>query len=101
MTFFSQKHPAAFLFVGIFLFLAVPLASPQSTASIQGTVTDQSVAIVTGATVLIRNVATGETRTVDTDDAGNYLVPSLIPGPYTVQVSANGMQSRLLQGNHA
>jgi hypothetical protein len=75
-----------------------PLVQAQSTASVQGTVTDPSGAVIPGATVNVRDDATGGTRTVTTDSAGNYQVPSLIPGTYTITVSANGMQSRQLTG---
>lgn len=93
-----RRNP--FLAVPLFLcaILAVPLARAQSTGAVQGAVTDQSGAVVPGATITVRNTATGETRTVQTDKDGNYQVPSLIPGPYTIDVSANGMQTRHLQG---
>src|SRR5581483_9279477 len=80
------------------LFLAVLPLRAQSTAALQGTVTDQSGAVVPGATLTIRDTATGVTRTVHTDSDGNYAAPSLIPGPYTIDVTANGMQTRHLEG---
>ena len=78
--------------------LAVSPSFAQSTGALQGAVTDPSGAVVPGATITIRNTATGATRTVRTDSDGNYAAPSLIPGPYTIDVSANGMQTRHLQG---
>ncbi len=90
----------SFLAALVFLFaiLAVSPSFAQSTAALQGVVTDPSGAVVPGATITIRNTATGATRTVRTDSDGNYAAPSLIPGPYTIDVSANGMQTRHLQG---
>ena len=80
------------------LALAVPAARAQSTATVQGTVTDPTGAVVPNATVKVANTATGDTRTVQTDSSGNYQVSSLIPGPYTITVSASGMQTRQLTG---
>ncbi|HLG95109.1 MAG TPA: carboxypeptidase regulatory-like domain-containing protein [Bryobacteraceae bacterium] len=70
-----------------------PATFAQSTASITGTVTDPTGAIVPNATVTVRNQATGEERTTQTDSAGNYQVPSLPVGTYRVEVKATGMQT--------
>jgi hypothetical protein len=75
-----------------------PLVLAQSTAGVQGAVTDPSGAVIPGATVKVRNDATGQVRNVTTDNAGNYQVPSLIPGLYTITISAPGMQARALTG---
>ena len=96
--FFPHRNSflAAVLF--FYLVLSLPFAHGQSTSALQGTVTDQSGAILPGATVTIRNTSTGDTRTVQTDKDGLYQAPSLIPGPYTITVAANGMQTHQLQG---
>ncbi|HEX6896103.1 MAG TPA: carboxypeptidase regulatory-like domain-containing protein [Bryobacteraceae bacterium] len=82
----------AALVLAICLFLT-PSAFAQSTASITGTVTDPTNAVVPNATVTVRNQATGEERTTQTDSAGTYLVPSLPVGTYRVEVKATGMQT--------
>jgi len=74
------------------LFVA-PNVSAQSTASITGTVTDATGAVVPNATVTVRNEATGEERTTQTDSAGLYVVPSLAFGRYRVEVKSPGMQT--------
>jgi len=65
-------------------------ASGQSTASLSGTATDPTGAVVPGAHVIVHSLATGSDRTVDTDAAGVYVVPSLQPGDYRVQATASG-----------
>ena len=65
----------------------------QSTATLQGTVTDSSGAVVPGARIVVRNVATGEERNAESDSAGVYVVPSLPVGTYRLTVSSSGMQS--------
>src|SRR4030095_12707030 len=62
----------------------------QSTATIKGSVTDPSGAVVSGARVTIRNEATGFERIAQTDSDGNYQVASLPPGAYRVEVQAQG-----------
>lgn len=73
--------------------LVTPNMSAQSTASITGTVTDATGAVIPNATVTVRNEATGEERTTQTDSAGLYVVPSLPAGTYRVEVKSTGMQT--------
>jgi hypothetical protein len=56
-------------------------------ATITGTVTDPSKAVVPGATVSVRDLDTNETTTVKTNSAGVYVVPYLRPGQ-RLEVSA-------------
>jgi hypothetical protein len=60
---------------------------------IMGTVTDQSGAVIAGATVSIIDTQRGVARTLTTDQAGEYNAPTLIPGTYTVRVEAKGFQN--------
>jgi hypothetical protein len=64
-----------------------------STGSIVGTVTDQSGAVVSGATVGIANQATGQTIDVTTNSAGAYNSGALSPGTYKIQISSKGFSS--------
>jgi Carboxypeptidase regulatory-like domain len=48
---------------------------------------------VAGATVTVVNTGTNATRTVNTNDAGEYSFPSLQPGMYTVKVEKTGFKS--------
>jgi hypothetical protein len=70
--------------------LPVARLSAQSTTqgAIAGTVEDPSGAVVGGATVTIRNVATNATLQVTADGSGYFNAPLLEPGTYTVTVSA-------------
>src|SRR5712671_109439 len=81
--------------IAIFLFAfgALSIAAGQSQEGrILGTVTDQSGGLVKGARVTIINVDTGVTRTLETNDAGDYVAPSLPPGPYKLVVEATGFK---------
>ena len=81
-------------FLSLFLLCALgaSVCFSQSTASLSGTVTDASGAVVSHAHVTVHSLSTGLDRAVDSDDAGLYVVPSLQPGDYSVQVSAAGLQ---------
>jgi hypothetical protein len=68
----------------------------QSTASVQGTVTDASGAVLPNASITVRNQSTGEERSTVTDSAGQYLVPSLPVGDYRIEVKAQGMQTTVV-----
>src|ERR1700738_1247971 len=56
--------------------------------TILGTITDPSGAVVPQAQILIRNLANGTTRDVESDAAGFYAAPNLLPGIYDVSASA-------------
>jgi len=77
-----------FLLVAILVFLFVTMAWGQYGASIQGTVTDNSGAVVPGATVTVTNQETGVSKTTVTSDAGSYRVSGLVPGRYTITADA-------------
>ncbi len=87
------KNTIKFLTVtfGVFL-LCVPAFSQGNTGRILGTVTDQSGGVVAGATVTVIDTERGVTRTLTTDDAGEYNAPNLIPGNYTVRAEAKGFK---------
>jgi hypothetical protein len=66
----------------------------QSTAGrILGSISDQSGAAVTGATVVVTDVDRGTSRTLTTDQAGAYVAADLTPGTYKIHVEAKGFKS--------
>ena len=72
--------------------LSLPAFSQTSNGRILGTVTDETGGVVAGATVTVIDVARGVTRTLTTDDAGQYSAPNLTPGTYTVTADAKGFK---------
>jgi hypothetical protein len=75
------------------LLLCLPAFSQLNSGSIDGSVTDQTGAVMTGAKVTIIDVARGVSRSLVADSAGQYTAPSLTPGQYTVRVEAPGFKN--------
>jgi hypothetical protein len=78
--------------------LSAPSLRAQTTATISGAVQDSSGAVIAGAQVSLINQATQDTRQTDTNGAGLFAFPSLVPGTYTVKVAARGFISKELTG---
>ncbi|HEV2523136.1 MAG TPA: TonB-dependent receptor [Candidatus Acidoferrales bacterium] len=74
------------------LLLSVPAFSQGSTGRILGTITDTSRGVVSGATITVIDTERGVTRTITSDDAGEYNAPNLTPSTYTVRVEAKGFK---------
>jgi len=81
-------------FLVVFILLSTALLVGQTfRGTILGSVTDPSGAYVAGATVKVRNVATGLERTTVTSADGSYRVPELQIGTYSVTVTQTGFQT--------
>ena len=65
-------------------------------ADIQGTVKDSSNAVVTNATVTVRNPSTNFSRTANTNDEGFYRIINIPPGDYEVTVEAANFKKAVL-----
>jgi hypothetical protein len=79
-----------------FLLTSVVLAQGGN-ATLTGVVTDQSGALLPGATITVTNTQTGVVTTVLTNESGSYNFPSLQPGTaYKVSASLPGFQTRTL-----
>src|ERR1700735_4376257 len=68
--------------------LALGQAVSTNGGAIDGTITDRRGGPIPGATFFIAEPATGYTHTIKTDSAGYYSVGPLVPGTYTITVSA-------------
>jgi hypothetical protein len=76
-----------------------PAAAAQVTsATLVGTVTDQSAAGLPGVTVTARNTDTGFARTVTTGDSGAYRLEFLPIGAYQVEATLSGFKTEIRSG---
>lgn len=84
------------------LFLAVGLRSPvhaqRETASIRGSVTDPTGAVISDATVRLVDADRGTKTQVVTNSGGFYTFLSIRPGPYTMEVEKAGFKLARLTG---
>jgi hypothetical protein len=70
--------------------------SQLDTASIIGTVLDQSGAVIPNAALVVENQNTGASRNAKANEEGNFVVPVLPVGQYRVTASAAGFKSRTI-----
>jgi hypothetical protein len=70
-----------------------PAVFAQVNATVGGTVSDASGALIPGVEITAKNIATGIAATRITNESGNYDFASLQPGTYTVSASLPGFQA--------
>jgi hypothetical protein len=97
----NAKNP--FGTIGVLVVLLAILSLPslllaQAAASLNGTVTDPSGAVVTKAKVTVLNEDTNASRNLETSDTGTYSVASLAPGIYDVTIKKTGLKTAKFAG---
>jgi len=92
MITFRNRLASVILGLGALMLLFSPasLHAQYENGSLLGTIRDTSGAPIPGADVSVRNTDTGTSNQAKTDGAGNYDIPQLRVGVYTVTASANG-----------
>src|SRR5437868_1204560 len=79
--------------------MALGLVYAQTDAArLAGTVTDTSGAVIPGASITVTNERTGQSRKVQTNENGQYLVTPLPPSQYTVTAESKGMSNAEFKG---
>jgi hypothetical protein len=82
------------LLSSLLLILSSVVAFAQSgTASIQGTVSDSTGAVVQGASVVLTSASTGVVLNATSDATGSYSFPTVTPATYSITVSKSGFAS--------
>ena len=94
---FTKTAQVLGFLVGVLL-ISVSVSSQSNQGRIQGSVRDQSGGVIAGATVTVADVLKGVTRTLTTDDAGEYSAPNLDPSTYRVRVEFRGFKTFERQG---
>jgi hypothetical protein len=81
--------------VGLLAMAATPAFAQggRTTASIVGTVTDASGAVIPGASVAAKNNATAGEFAATSNDQGTFTIPAVDPGSYTVTVTLMGFKT--------
>ncbi|HEV3308013.1 MAG TPA: carboxypeptidase regulatory-like domain-containing protein [Candidatus Sulfotelmatobacter sp.] len=73
--------------------MCLPSLAQSTAGRVLGSVSDQSGAAISGATVVVTDLERGASRTLTTDEAGAYVAPDLTPGTYKIHVEAKGFKS--------
>ncbi|MEK7830833.1 MAG: carboxypeptidase-like regulatory domain-containing protein, partial [Acidobacteriota bacterium] len=74
------------------------LAQVSTAGKLTGTVTDPQGAVIRGAQVTAKNMATLQESVVTSGSEGNWTVPSVSAGNYTITVTAQGFKTTVVQG---
>ena len=73
--------------------LASPVFAQGGRTEITGTVVDQGKAVLPGVTLTVINEATGLQRTAVTSGDGRFVIPTLVPGTYSIKAELQGFQT--------
>src|SRR5262245_18810244 len=99
MAFSPRRLRLAALSAIVLVLAATPALMAQvTTATIFGTVKDDSGAVLPGVSVTVRHTETGKSRAVITDDEGRYKAPELDLGDYEVHAELSGFQTTVRSG---
>ena len=101
MRLIRLQQPVVLLLAALtgFALASAPCANAQTYASVHGTVTDPTGAVISGASATALNTATGISTLTKTDKNGYYILPQLqVGGPYTVTIESPGFQSSVTTG---
>jgi hypothetical protein len=91
-----MKSRSAVVLLAFLFTIFSTLAAQTFRGTIQGTVTDPTGAAVPAAQVKVSSAETGFARTVTTNDQGEYVVPELPLGTYSITVSKQGLTTTSL-----
>src|ERR1043165_2203397 len=92
-SFFASKYLSAAVLL-LCLLISTQAFGPSSYATVSGTISDPSGALLPGVSVTATNNATSVVTTVLSNETGVYTLPSLLPGTYKVTASLQGFQTQ-------
>jgi len=91
ISLFVRRHGLLTAF--LMLVSIMPIFSQANLGRILGSVNDQTGGVMAGATVTVLDVQRGISRTLTTDNAGEYNAPNLTPGTYIVRAESKGFKT--------
>jgi hypothetical protein len=77
--------------------IATPVFAQQITTGVEGQITDENGAPISGAVVTVTSVNTNTARTTTTDADGGFRIISLQPGAYEITVTADGYEGQTVE----
>jgi len=96
----DQSRGAGWLLLtlSVILFGMIPVSLAQTTSTIRGRVTDKQGGAVVGAEVSATGKDVAGAQTALTDSAGEYRLPALVAGTYTLTATKEGFRKQVLTG---
>jgi outer membrane receptor protein involved in Fe transport len=95
---YCLRRTAGSLLILLCLAFAESGSAQTTTATISGTVNDETKALLAGVAISVKNLDTGIVRVATTNSEGRYRVALLSPAHYEVQAAANGFQTAIRTG---
>jgi hypothetical protein len=92
------KRLLPLLLLTLAVFDLAPALRAQVTATLSGTIEDQSGGVIPGAQVTLTDEATKQSRVVETNGTGLFVFPALVPAIYDVKASAKGFEAKIITG---
>ena len=93
-----QRIPKAKSFFLLFLCFAFHAPAQFSTATVMGIVQDSSRASIPDARLKLINTQTGTENDSTTNNQGEFMLPGVIPGTYTLQIERDGFATTQVNG---
>jgi hypothetical protein len=90
-----RVHATRWLVLAAFLVIHRPLSAQDTRGAILGRVTDATGGVIVDATVVAENIGTNVRTSATTNASGDYLLPFLVPGSYSLTVEATGFKKSL------
>ena len=75
----------------------VPVGAQNIRSTVTGRITDASSAAVPAASITITNLDTNQKRSVQSSGTGDYIIPQLEPGPYTLAAEHEGFRREVVR----
>src|SRR5262245_6792248 len=91
------SRPALLLLLA-FAALASSAYAQGGRAELNGVITDQGQAVLPGVTVTVTHESTGQTRQAVTSGEGRFIIPTLVPGTYTIKAELQGFETTMRTG---
>jgi len=90
----SWRWSAALAVLAVLLLVSLPLSAQQVTATLSGRIMDSSGAVLPKASVTAVNRSTGYSRSATSSDSGDYQLPALPVGDYSVTAERSGFKKQ-------
>jgi Carboxypeptidase regulatory-like domain/TonB-dependent Receptor Plug Domain/TonB dependent receptor len=94
----NHRGIASLLLIVAALFTVVPFAAAQTTSTIRGKVTDKQGGAVAGAQVSVTGKDIANAQSTVTDSGGEYRLPAVVAGTYTLTVAKDGFRKQVFTG---